>query len=90
MATKYPYTAWRLMPSCAVRQVTVVGKGFYSRYERLDNRQSVNRGNLFPTAKLAIHAGKALIETQRARHVKAGENIEKRARALAKAEAEHG
>ncbi|MGI4938059.1 MAG: hypothetical protein ACRYF5_15170 [Janthinobacterium lividum] len=81
---KYPYKAWRLMPSFKPVEVEIVNAGYYRR-ERDSNGKDHMANQLFETKEEAIWAGTQLLSARRVALAKNLHLIEKRELALEKA-----
>lgn len=92
MKRKYPRQAWMLMPSFKPVEVTVIAKAYtligYSDFDRLSSGKPVHFERLHRTQAEAIAAGREQVAKAEADLLKRRANLDKKIKALDKAEKE--
>lgn len=90
MTRKYPRQAWMLMPSFKPVEVTVTAKAYksddYSDWDRLSSGKSVHFECLYKTQADAIAVGREQVAKAEADLLKRRANLDKKIKALDKAE----
>lgn len=85
--SEFPYKAWVLTPSFALKEVTIVREHWWaSKYRETGGGKAYRVDGLYPTKSAAIRAGRELVEKRRQDLAKRQQRIDRLSAALDKAE----